>query len=254
MNMPSARVHTSRLAGRVALITGGARGQGAAHALRLAEEGAIVYITDLLDDLGETEAERLRGAGLDVTYLHHDVSDADHWAAVIRAIAARSGKLDVLVNNAGIIHVTAILDEDPSAWRRLIGVNLTGAFLGIRAAVPLMKKAGKGSIINISSIFGPAGAAGYAAYGASKAGLLGLTRAAALELAPDHIRVTAICPGGVSTPMNENEKDGGVVPQTPLGRRAHVSEIAGVVAFLAGDDASFVTGTEIFVDGGFMAH
>jgi 3alpha(or 20beta)-hydroxysteroid dehydrogenase len=117
-----------------------------------------------------------------------------------------------------------------------------------------MAATGGGSIINTSSIFGPAGAIGYAAYAASKAGLLGLTRTAALELAPKKIRVNAVCPGGVSTPMNANEPEGGGVPETPLGRRADVSEIAGVIAFLAGADSSFVTGTEIVVDGGFLAH
>ena len=238
----------------VALVTGGARGQGAAHAARLAAAGYTVYAADILDAEGETEASRLRGAGLDVTYLHLDVSDEQSWSTAIKTIEAEHSRLDVLVNNAGIIHVTPIADEDLTAWRRLLDINLTGAFLGIRAAVPLMETTGAGSIINISSIFGPAGAIGYAAYAASKAGLLGLTRTAALELAPKGIRVNAVCPGGVSTPMNANEPGGGVVPETPLGRRADVSEIAGAIAFLAGPDSSFVTGTELVVDGGFLAH
>lgn len=245
---------TSPTTDRVALITGGSRGQGAAHAQRLATDGYVVYTGDVLDEVGESEAARMRGDGLDVTYVHLDVSDEMSWASVMSAIADRHGKLDVLVNNAGIIHVTEIADEDTAAWSKLLGINLTGAFLGIRAAIPLMEWAGSGSIINISSIFGPAGAVGYSAYAASKAGLLGLTRTAALELAPKAIRVNAVCPGGVSTPMNANEPGGGVVPETPLGRRADVSEIAGVIAFLAGPDASFVTGTELVVDGGFLAH
>jgi NAD(P)-dependent dehydrogenase (short-subunit alcohol dehydrogenase family) len=242
-----------RLTDKIALITGGARGQGASHALRLGQEGAVVYIADVLDDDGEAEAARLRGEGLDVTYLHLDVTDVRGWQEVMDAIGHAHARLDVLVNNAGIIHLAAIEDEDPGAWNKLLNVNLTGAFLGIRAAIPQMRAAGRGSIINISSIFGPSGAIGNAAYAASKAGLLGLTRTAALELATDLIRVTAVCPGGVSTPMNEREKEGGVVPETPLGRRAHVSEISSVIAFLASDDASFITGTEVFVDGGFSA-
>jgi NAD(P)-dependent dehydrogenase (short-subunit alcohol dehydrogenase family) len=129
----------------------------------------------------------------------------------MKTIAEERARLDVLVNNAGVIHVTPIAEEDLTAWKRLLDINLTGAFLGIRAALPLLEAAGGGSIINISSIFGPAGAIGYAAYAASKAGLLGLTRTAALELASKNIRVNAVCPGGVSTPMNENERDGGVV-------------------------------------------
>lgn len=239
---------------RVALITGGARGQGAAHTLRLATDGYSVYTADVLDSEGEADAARLRASGLDVTYLHLDVSDEHNWSTVMKTIEAEHRHLDVLINNAGIVHATPIIDEDTLAWRRLLDVNLTGAFLGIRVAVPLMEVAGGGSIINISSIFGPAGAVGYSAYAASKAGLLGLTRTAALELAPKNIRVNAVCPGGVSTPMNASEPGGGVVPETPLGRRAHVSEIAGAIAFLAGPDASFVTGTELVVDGGFLAH
>lgn len=150
--------------------------------------------------------------------------------------------------------MTPIAEEDLTAWKRLLDINLTGAFLGIRASLPLLEASGGGSIINISSIFGPAGAIGYTAYAASKAGMLGLTRTAALELAAKNIRVNAVCPGGVSTPMNESERDGGVVPETPLGRRADTSEIAGAIAFLAGNDSSFVTGTELVVDGGFLAH
>lgn len=239
---------------KVAIVTGGARGQGAAHAQRLAAEGYSVYTADVLDDIGEQEAQRLRDKQLDVTYVHHDVSDETSWRALVDTVTSDRGRLDVLVNNAGVIHVTPIADEDIAAWTRLLAINLTGAFLGIRAAIPLMDTTGGGSIINISSIFGPAGAVGYSAYAASKAGLLGLTRTAALELAPKNIRVNAVCPGGVSTPMNAHEPDGGVVPETPLGRRADVSEIAGAIAFLAGPDSSFITGTELVVDGGFLAH
>ena len=176
-----------------------------------------MYIADVLDEVGEAEASRLQADGLDVTYLHLDISDEDSWQSAMKTIAVERGRLDVLVNNAGVIHVTPIAEEDLTAWKRLLDINLTGAFLGIRAALPLLEASGGGSIINISSIFGPAGAIGYAAYAASKAGLLGLTRTAALELAAKNIRVNAVCPGGVSTPMNENERGGGVVPETPLG-------------------------------------
>lgn len=242
----------ARSQGRICLITGGARGQGAAHAQRLGAEGAKVFIADILDEDGEAEAKRLRGLGLDVTYLHLDVADENSWQHTVQTIRDTCGALDVLVNNAGIIHVTTIAEEDPARWRRLIEVNLTGAFLGIHHCLPLFRDRA-GSIINVSSIFGAAGAIGYSAYAASKAGLLGLTRTAALELADAGIRVNAIVPGGVSTPMNANEPEGGVVPETPLRRRANVAEIAGAVAFLASDDSTFVTGTEIVVDGGFLA-
>jgi 3alpha(or 20beta)-hydroxysteroid dehydrogenase len=240
---------TGRLAGRVAIISGGARGQGASHAERLAREGATVLTGDVLDDAGEATAARLRADGLDVTYRHLDVTDPADWTAAVAACA----RLDVLVNNAGIIHVNPLLEETLDAWNGLLAVNATGVLLGMQAAIPAMRAGGGGSIINVASIFGVTGAEGYIAYTASKAAIIAMTKTAALEHAADGIRVNAICPGGVSTPMNENEPEGGVVPLTPLGRRAHVSEISGAVAYLAGDDASFVTGTELAVDGGYLA-
>jgi NAD(P)-dependent dehydrogenase (short-subunit alcohol dehydrogenase family) len=239
----------SRLTGRVAVITGGARGQGASHAERLGREGATVIAVDVLDAEGEQAAARLRADGLDVRYRHLDVTDPAGWQALV----AECERLDVLVNNAGIIHVAPLIEETLTAWNELFAVNATGTLLGMQAAIPVMRAAGGGSIVNVASIFGVTGSEGYVAYTASKAAIIAMTKTAALEHAADGIRVNAICPGGVSTPMNENEPEGGVVPLTPLGRRAHVSEISGAIAFLASDDASFVTGTELIVDGGYLA-
>ena len=238
-----------RLEGRVAIVTGGARGQGASHAERLAREGAAVIAVDVLDDAGEATAARLREDGLDVLYRHLDVTDPEGW----RAVADGCDRLDVLVNNAGIIHVAPLAEERLEDWNRLLAVNATGTLLGMQAAIPALRAAGGGSIVNVASVFGVTGSEGYVAYTASKAAIVAMTKTAALELAGDGIRVNAICPGGVSTPMNEQEPEGGVVPLTPLGRRAHVSEISGAVAYLASDDASFVTGTELVIDGGYLA-
>lgn len=236
---------------KTALITGGARGQGLSHAKRLVGAGWSVVLADVLDAEGEASARVLRDDGHDVEYLHLDVSDPTNWSAVIDHIRGRHGTLEGLVNNAGIIHVATIEDESAEVWNRILGVNLTGTFLGIRAASPLLVDGG--AIVNVSSVFGPVGAPGYAAYCASKAGILGLTKVAALELAPRRIRVNAICPGGVSTLMNAEEPEGGVSNDTPFGRRAEVAEISGSVLFLLGEDSRFITGTDLVIDGGLTA-
>jgi 3alpha(or 20beta)-hydroxysteroid dehydrogenase len=242
-------MNSGRLDGRVAIVTGGARGQGASHAERLAREGATVMSVDVLDAAGEETADRLRADGLDVSYRHLDVTDPAGW----KALLADCERIDVLVNNAGIVHVSPLIEETLAAWNELFAVNATGTLLGMQAAIPAMRAGGSGSIINVASVFGVAASEGYVAYTASKAAIIAMTKTAALEHAADGIRVNAICPGGVATPMNENEPEGGVVPLTPLGRRAHVSEISGAIAYLASDDASFVTGTELVIDGGYLA-
>lgn len=242
-----------RFCGRIALITGGARGQGLAHAQRLASEGATVYLADVLTELGEESAHSLRKEGFNAYFFTLDVAENESWNHVAARIEEQDGRLDVLVNNAGVIGVKDIAGMDLVEWNRILSINLTGAFLGLQTLLPLLKKSEHAAVVNTSSIFGPSGAAGYAAYGASKAGLLGLTRVAALEWARYGIRVNSLVPGGVSTELNAYEKEGGVISETPLGRRADPTELAAAVAYLASDDASFVTGTELVVDGGFRA-
>jgi 3alpha(or 20beta)-hydroxysteroid dehydrogenase len=243
---------TARLTGRTAIITGGARGQGAAHGRRLANEGAAVILGDILDAEGEAHAEALTTAGHRAHYMHLDVTAPEDWAAAVHAAEERFGKLDILVNNAGVVRVRSIVDETDEGWQSTMQVNATGVFYGMRAAIPTLRRAGGGSIINVASIYGPVGAPGYVAYTASKGAVMAMTKVAALEHAHERIRVNAICPGPVRSPMSEQEGDASL-GVTPLRRRAEPDEIAAAVAFLASDDASYMTGAELAVDGGYLA-
>ena len=243
---------TARLEGKTALVTGGARGQGAAHGRRLAEEGAAVVLGDILEEAGEAHAEELRAAGHNVLFLRLDVTDPDDWNAAAHVAESRFGRLDVLVNNAGVVRVAPIVDESDDGWHTTMAVNATGVFYGMRAAIPALRRSGGGSIINIASIYGPVGAPGYVAYTASKGAVIAMTKVAALEHAQHRIRVNAICPGPVRSPMSEHEGDASV-DITPLRRRAEPDEISSAVAFLASDDAVYVTGAELAIDGGYLA-
>lgn len=247
-----------RLDGKVALITGGARGMGKAHARHFAAEGARVVIGDVLDDKGQWVAD---GLGADICrYVHHDVTSSDQWAAAVDATIGAFGKLDVLVNNAGILRHAPVAEMDPAEFRQVIEVNLVGTWLGMRQVVPAMIEAGGGSIVNISSIEGFAGAAGLSAYSASKFGVRGLTRSAAQELGGLGIRVNSVHPGGVMTSMalaaaqTMTGVDGsGFLKGLPIARFAEPVEISRLVAFLASDEASYTTGAEFLADGGLLS-
>lgn len=235
---------------KVALVTGGARGQGAAHAEALASAGLRVIIADVLDEAGEKTVAALAEKGLAVRYIHLDVTDETAWAAAVQDIETHDGGLDTLVNNAGIIRVTPLNELNLGEWELIQKVNSTSVLLGMKAAFPALARRGGGTIINIASTAAHRGAEAYGAYSASKAAVLALTRAAALEYAPHNIRVNSISPGGVETPMNDDEPQGGTSSTAPLGRRARPDEISPLVVYLASDASSYATGADFLIDGG----
>ncbi|KKA09878.1 hypothetical protein VP02_00500 [Pseudomonas ogarae] len=245
----------ARLANKHVFITGGTRGMGAAHAMVLARHGAKVHIADVLHDEGRKLAAQAREDGLAIHYLELDVTSEQSWQDAVQAAEERWGDINVLVNNAGITgQPGGFAIEDPQFWNRTIAVNQTGVYLGMRAVVPSMQRAGVGSIVNISSILGFVGDSEYFAYNASKGALLTMTRSAALKLAKQNIRVNTVCPGMVATPMNEAEVElQAYIDATPMGRMAKPEEVSNVVLFLASDESSYVTGTDLVVDGGFLA-
>jgi len=243
---------SGRLAGKVALITGGARGQGAAEALLFAREGASVWITDVLADEGKQTADAANGH-----FLAHDVTDEAAWAEVARTIMDTDGRIDVLINNAGIFHISSMADTDRELWDRMIAINQTGVYLGMKTVAPIMTEQHAGSIINISSIAGLRGSAAAFAYGASKWAVRGMTKSAALELAPHGVRVNSIHPGIIDTPMAQEFSRVGVLEavteRIPNGRLASADEVANLALYLASDDSYYSTGSEFVVDGGFTA-
>ncbi|MEV0293620.1 glucose 1-dehydrogenase [Nocardia sp. NPDC050710] len=242
-----------RLEGKVALVTGGARGMGAEHVRRFVAEGARVVFGDVLDEEGKQLAAEL---GADCHYVHHDVTRESDWAAAVAAAQTYYGRLDVLVNNAGILRFRRIADMSVEDFTAIMTVNVTGAWLGIKTAAPALNAAGGGSIVNISSVEGFIGAAGLSAYAASKFALRGLTKSAARELGADGIRVNSVHPGGIATPMTASAGSGvdgnTFFAALPIPRWGQPAEVTEAVVFLASDAASYCTGTEVVVDGGML--
>jgi len=248
----------NRLEERVAVVTGAASGIGRATAERLAREGAVALITDVQDDAGEETADAIRKDGGRAAYLHLDVTDEDGWSAVVESVLADHGHLDILVNNAGLGDLAPIEETTLADWERTIAIDQTGVFLGMRACGEALKASGHGAVINISSIFGTSGGFGTSpAYHAAKGAVRTLTKNVALHWATEGVRVNSIHPGFIRTPILDQAKGTEVwdamTALTPMGRLGEPEEIAAAVAYLASDDASFVTGLELYVDGGFLA-
>lgn len=249
---------SGRLDGRVALVTGAASGIGKATSRRLASEGAAVVVTDLQDEAGEAVAGGIRDDGGRAIFVHHDVSSQADWEAALQATREEFGRLDILVNNAGIGDTAPIEETELEDYEKTIAVDQTGVFLGMKLAAPMLIDSGHGSVINISSIFGTTGGFGASpAYHAAKGAITTLSKNAALHWAAEGVRVNSIHPGFIDTPLLDQAKgtpfEELMVSTTPMGRLGRPEEVAAAIAYLAGDDASFVTGTELYVDGGYTA-
>ena len=254
----------NRLQNRIALITGGASGIGKATALLFAREGADVAVTDLNVAAGEAVAAEIKAMGRGAIFIRHDTSSEADWKAAIAAVKEKFGRLDVLLNGAGIALRKSLLETSLADWRKVQAVNLDGVFLGTREGIAAMRESGGGSIINISSIAGIIGLSTSAAYCASKGGVKLLTKSAALESGANgwKVRVNSVHPGYIETPMvlgsieasasGERLKKN-IVERHPIGRMGKAEEIAEGILYLASDASSFVTGAELVIDGGYTA-
>ena len=245
-----------RLENKVAIISGGSRGMGAVEAELFVQQGAKVLVGDVRDDEGRALVEKI---GADAVYAHLDVTSEDDWAAAVKKATDRYGKLDILVNNAGVSARGTIEETSVEDWDRVMGINAKGVFLGTLAAIPEMRKAGGGSIVNISSQLGLVGMAESSPqYQSSKGAVRIFTKSAAIQYAPEGIRVNSVHPGPIVTPMTEARRSDSAVQQVmvsriPLGRYGESEDVAYGVLYLASDESSFVTGGELVIDGGWTA-
>ena len=248
-----------RLDGKVALISGGSRGMGAFEAELFVQEGAKVVICDVRDDEGDALAKKIVDRGGEAAFVHLDVTSESDWAAAVREAVERYGKLDVLVNNAGVSARGSIEETSPDDWDRVMDINAKGVFLGTRSAIPEMRKASGGSIINISSQLGLVGMGESSPqYQASKGAVRIFSKSAAIQYAHEGIRVNSVHPGPIITPMTEARRSDEVVRQRmisriPLGRYGESEDVAYGVLYLASDESSFVTGSELVIVGGWTA-
>ena len=247
----------NRLADKVAIITGASHGQGAAEARLFAREGSAVVLTDVLVEDGRKVEAEIAEAGGNALFVELDVTSEEGWKRAVETTVQRFGKIDILVNNAGIFPIEALEDTTEQLWDRVLDINAKGVFLGAREVIPIMRSAGGGSIINISSTAGIAGSRNASAYHASKGAVRIFSKSAAIQYARDKIRVNSVHPGGVDTRMLFDIYDDEYLTkarqQVPMGRFAAPEEIAYAVLYLASDESSYVTGTELVVDGGFLA-
>ena len=247
-----------RLEGKVALISGGARGMGAAEARFFAREGARVAVGDLLEEEGARLESEIAEAGGDCIFVRLDVTSEESWANAVELTVSRYGRLDVLVNNAGVYQKARVEDTTLEGWDRVMAINAAGPFLGTKAAVPAMRDSGGGSIVNISSTAGLVGSLHSTAYTASKGAVRLLTKATAVQYAGDGIRANSVHPGPIDTDMlaavySDPEERRRRVSRIPMGREGTVDEVAYGVLFLASDESSFMTGSELVIDGGATA-
>jgi NAD(P)-dependent dehydrogenase (short-subunit alcohol dehydrogenase family) len=246
------------LRGKVAIVTGAARGIGNATVRSLARGGATVVATDIADEEGEALARELSSDESPVSFAHLDVTSEDGWRNLVERTVGELGRLDILVNNAGIGSMADVEQESVEGWDRTIAINQQGVWLGMKAVVPKMRQAGGGSIVNVSSIFGAVGGFGASiAYHASKGAVRLMTKNAAIRYAKEGIRVNSVHPGFIDTPLVAELKgtptETAILDSTPMGRWGRPEEIGDVIAFMASDAASYMTGSEIYVDGGWTA-